>query len=63
VKRTELLRRLADIAEVKDMTLTLVRHGANHDLYQLGGVRLTIARHSDIPEPLARRTIKDAENA
>jgi hypothetical protein len=61
VKRSDLLRKIAEVAAAKGLTLTLVRHGANHDLYQVGGLRVTIARHSEITEQTARATIRAVE--
>lgn len=58
MKRKELLKRLAAIAEEKGMTLELVRHGGNHDLFRVGGYTFPVARHSDVPELTARGTIR-----
>jgi len=63
VKNGALLRELRKIAKDKGLTLDLIRHGANHDVYLLGSVRLIVARHSDIPEPTANGIIKEARKA
>jgi hypothetical protein len=63
VKRSHLLRALRLIAKEKGLTLTLIRRGAGHDLYQIGSVGLTIARHTDVPEITARITLKNARKA
>lgn len=34
------------------------RHGANHDVYIKDGKREMIERHTEIPEPLAKKIIK-----
>ena len=60
MKRNALLRQLVAIAAEKGMTFALVRHGANHDVYDLGGTRVIVGRHADIPEPTARDTIRKA---
>lgn len=36
----------------------LDRHGANHDVYIKGNKREMVERHTEIPEPLARKIIK-----
>jgi hypothetical protein len=43
--------------------LDLVRHGANHDIYQTGAAMLVVARHGDVPELTAKGTLKKARNA
>ena len=63
VKRTELLRELGDIAKRKGLSLDLVRHGANHDIYQIGAAMLVVGRHADVPELTAKGTIRKARNA
>ncbi|MGW7230642.1 hypothetical protein [Streptomyces cyaneofuscatus] len=63
MKRRALLKELQKIAKDKGLALTLVRHGGNHDVYELGSVRLIVARHSDIPEPTANGTIREAKKA
>jgi hypothetical protein len=63
VRNGALLKELRKIARDKGLALTLVRHGGNHDVYQLGSVRLIVARHSDIPEPTANGIIREAKKA
>lgn len=63
MKNRALLKELRKIARDKGLTLTLVRHGGNHDVYHLGSVRLIVARHSDIPEPTANGIIREAKKA
>jgi hypothetical protein len=60
VKRGDLLRELRKIAAAKGMELSLVRHGASHDVYDIGGVTFIVARHNDITEMTARATIRRA---
>jgi len=62
MKRKALLRELAKIAESKNLKLELVRHGGNHDIYQIGDEPFPVGRHADIPEQTARITIKNARN-
>ncbi len=35
--------------------------GANHALYSLGGLRVSIPRHTEIAEPTARAILKHTE--
>jgi hypothetical protein len=62
MKRRVLLRTLAAIAESKDLKLEFVRHGGNHDLYQIGDETFPVGRHADIPEQTALISIKKARN-
>lgn len=52
MKRRDLVKKL------KDAGFTLVRNGANHDVYQRGTVTEPVPRHSDIPENLAKDILK-----
>ncbi|MFD7982501.1 hypothetical protein ACFV4M_03860 [Kitasatospora indigofera] len=63
MKNGLLLKRLRTIAKEKGATLDLVRHGANHDLYEIGGVRLVVPRHAEVNEITAHSIIKEAEQA
>jgi hypothetical protein len=60
MKRRVLLREPAEIAKSKDLKLEFVRHGGNHDMYQIGNEQFPVGRHADIPEQTARITIKNA---
>jgi hypothetical protein len=61
MKRSELLRMLAEIATAKGLALVLVRNGANHDIYEVGRYHFPVARHNEIPELTARGTIRKVE--
>jgi hypothetical protein len=63
VKQRELLDRLRGIAMDKGATLELVRHGGNHDHYEIRGTRLLVPRHREIPEYTARGIIRTAKGA
>ncbi|WP_329501458.1 hypothetical protein OG267_40675 (plasmid) [Kitasatospora herbaricolor] len=63
MKNGLLLKKLRAIAKKKGATLDLVRHGANHDLYEIGGVQLVVPRHADVNEITANSIIKEAEQA
>jgi mRNA interferase HicA len=56
VKRTELLKKLAQIGP-----LELVREGANHTLYRVNGNPVTIPPHREINELTAKGILKDAK--
>lgn len=62
MKRRALLRELAKIADSKDLKLEFVRHGGNHDIYQIGAESFPVGRHADIPEQTALITLKKARN-
>ncbi|MEW1913780.1 hypothetical protein AB0442_36035 [Kitasatospora sp. NPDC085895] len=63
MKHGTFLQELRKIARAKGLDLELVRHGANHDLYELGTVRLTVPRHPDVNELTARSILKEANKA
>jgi len=63
VKNGVLLQELRKIAKAKGLTLNLVRHGGNHDLYELGTVRLTVPRHPEVNEMTAKSIIREAKKA
>ena len=56
MKRTELLKKLAQIGP-----LELVREGANHTLYRVNGNPVTIPRHREINELTAKTILRDAK--
>lgn len=57
------MQELRKIARAKGLELDLARNGANHDLYDLGGIRLTVPRHSEINEFTAKAIIREANKA
>ena len=63
MKQRELLDELRVIAKRKSATLELVRHGGNHDHYEIRGTRLIVPRHREIPEHTARGIIRTAKGA
>jgi mRNA interferase HicA len=56
MKRTELLKKLAQIGP-----LELVREGANHTLYRVNGHPVTVPRHREINELTAKSILRDAK--
>jgi predicted RNA binding protein YcfA (HicA-like mRNA interferase family) len=55
VKRTDLLKKLAEIG-----TVEVVREGANHTLYRVNGNVVTVPRHREIGEGLSKAILKQA---
>ena len=63
MRRRELLTRLQRLGKERGWELSFVRHGGNHDQFTLGPVHLTIPRHKNINEQLARKIIRRIERA
>lgn len=63
MKQIELLDELRRIAKEKRATLEFVRHGGNHDHYQIRKTRLIVPRHREVPEHTARGIIRTAKGA
>lgn len=61
MKRTDLLRQLAELAKAKGVELVFVREGGNHTIYRVGAKKFSVGRHNDIPENTARKILKQAE--
>jgi len=55
------MKRLHSIAKAAQVDLELVREGANHELWSLGGIRLIIPRHREINQRTAEGIMKKAE--
>lgn len=56
MKRDELLRKLRKLG-----ALELKRNGANHDIYEINGQRVSIPRHTEINEYTAKGILKHAK--
>lgn len=63
MKKRELMKRLRAVAADAGLELEFVRQGANHELWSLGGQRLTIPRHREINERTAHGIITTAQEA
>lgn len=61
MKKRDLLKRLGALAREAGVEFTLVRHGGSHDLYALGGRSITIPRHKELNELLARGILRETE--
>ena len=53
MKRDELLRRVRRAARKRGIAWTLVRQGADHEIWQCGSTRVVIPRHREINEGTA----------
>ena len=53
MKRDELLRRARRAARRRGIAWTLVRQGADHEIWQCGSTRVVIPRHREINEGTA----------
>lgn len=61
MKRTALLKRIAQAAGDKGIEWTFVRAGGQHDVYRLGAsVQVSIPRHREINEITAAAILKTA---
>jgi mRNA interferase HicA len=61
MKRRDLLKQLAEMADAKQVSFVFVREGANHTVYRFGENNVPIPRHNEIPERLARSILRKAE--
>lgn len=52
VKRAQLMKDIKAQADEAGVEWTLVRQGANHEVWQFGSKRLTIPRHNEIGKVL-----------
>jgi mRNA interferase HicA len=61
VKRTDLLRKIAQAATAKSQTFELVREGGAHSIFRCGAQNVTVPRHREISEGTARAIQRDLE--
>ena len=61
MKRRDLLKAIARQAKRRSVSWTLDRNGANHDVYNLDGLMIPIARHSEIDDLFAVEIFKECE--
>jgi hypothetical protein len=60
-KRRDITRGItAAAATTQGVTFTLTREGARHTVYDLGGIKIPIARHSEIGDRMAEVIYKEA---
>lgn len=53
MKRRDLVRKIAARAKQAGVGWSVKRQGANHTVYQLGGLTIPVPRHNEIGEKLA----------
>lgn len=61
MKQRELIRKIARAAKAKGLAWVLARHGANHDVYSLDGLKIPIARHSEVTNRYAETVWQECE--
>lgn len=62
MKRTDLMKRLRNIAKDKGHT-AIVKEGGPHTKVTIGDVKVTVPRHNEINEHTANGILEDAEQA
>lgn len=53
-KRRDLIKQIRAEARRQDLSFTLRKHGACHDIWLLGSQPITIPRHAELDDSLAR---------
>jgi len=61
MKRRDLLQKIDDAARARGRIWHLVRQGAEHEVWALGGRQITIPRHREIKELTARAILRQLE--
>lgn len=61
MKRRALIQRIQGAAAVGGVACFLIRQGARHEFWDVGGVRLSIPRHRDINDWTAEAIMRDLE--
>lgn len=62
MKQRVLLKALRKMARLAGVEFVLLRNGANHDIYLLHTVKVTIPRHAEINEMTAKGILKNAND-
>lgn len=60
MKQKDLLKKLKEMSKEAGMEFGLLRHGADHDQYRLGGHLVPVPRHKEISERTAEAILKAA---
>lgn len=63
MKNRDLVKQLRGLAKAEDVSFEKKREGGSHTIYEINGTLLSIPRHREIAELLARQILKDAEKA
>jgi hypothetical protein len=53
MKRLHLIARVTEVARASNRTWRLHRQGANHEIWELGEIRIAIPRHRELKERTA----------
>ena len=61
MKRRELIQRIRAAGAARGISSRLVRQGASHEFWELGGIRFAIPRHRDLNEWTAEAIMRDLE--
>jgi len=59
-KRRDIIKFIASTAAAQGITFTVAREGSRHTVYDLDGIRIPIARHSEIANQMAEVIYKEA---
>jgi hypothetical protein len=62
VKRQHLVAKVTDAARAAGLPWCLHRQGANHEIWQLGRIRIAIPRHRELKEPTALAILRTLES-
>jgi mRNA interferase HicA len=62
MRRTELMRKINRAAKAAGVEVRKVREGASHEMWECGGERFTVPRHTDINEYTAREIMKGLDS-
>jgi predicted RNA binding protein YcfA (HicA-like mRNA interferase family) len=63
VKRSDLIRKIAEAAADKRLGFTFLREGGSHTIFRCGSQNVVIPRHREINEMTARGIMRDLEDA
>lgn len=61
MRRREVIKKISDEAKAQGVVWGLARHGANHDVYRLGGRMIPIARHREFVNLTAEVVWRECE--
>lgn len=61
MKRTDLIRTIRKQAKAAGVSFELMREGANHEVWQIGGAQVMIPRHRELNAYTARGILADVE--
>ena len=61
-KRAEILRKIQTAADTRGVRFTQRREGANHSLYDLDGLMVTIGRHKEFTNRHAEMVYKQCQS-